>query len=191
MVSASPVYDYCLGSDGVILSVSDDWLKFACVNQAPELTRDVVVGRNVWEFVAGDSTRELYQMMFRRVLRSEQSLVVPFRCDSPDRFRFMKLAIEPTSDQTLQLSGLLVREQSRPRLKLLDRFVERSSQPLGICSVCLRVQIFEEKWIECDQAVDRLDLFHSSELPLLDYRVCPECVALATAPRNTVPGAGA
>jgi hypothetical protein len=191
MDAASPVFDYRLSADGVVLSLGDDWLRFARENGAPELTRDSVIGHSVWEYVAGESTRELYEMMFLRVLDREKLLVLPFRCDSPDRFRFMTLSIEPAQDHTLQLSGRLVRDQARPYLKLLDRLVTRSTDPLGTCSVCLRVKLFEETWVETEEAVERLKLFDSAQLPPLDYRVCPDCAAFATGSIETARGASA
>jgi hypothetical protein len=172
-------FDYAVDGDDIIVSVGDDWLKFARDNGAPELSRNSVIGHSLWEYVSGNSTRELYEVIFRRARDERRTLVLPFRCDSPDRFRFMQLAIESGEGPELRLTGRLLREQPRPYLKLLDRLVTRSSDPLGICSVCLRVQILDTTWVEAQEAVERLRLFDSVELPLLDFRVCGDCVEIA------------
>lgn len=84
MGSVPSTFRYRLDAEAVILSVGDDWLRFPRENGAAELSRDSLLARSVWEFVAGDTTRELYEMMFRRILDSNESLLLPFRCDSAE-----------------------------------------------------------------------------------------------------------
>ena len=191
MGSASTEYGYAVDGDDVIVSLGDGWLLFARENGAPQLCREALVGRSLWEYVAGATTRQLYEAMFRRVRDERRTLALPFRCDSPDLFRFMELAVEPGERGALQLTGRLLREQARPHFNLLDRLVTRSSEPLPICSVCLRVELFGTRWVSAEEAVERLDLFDSAQLPPLDYRVCPACVEAARGRRSDVPGASA
>ncbi|MDH3212197.1 MAG: hypothetical protein OEM05_06905 [Myxococcales bacterium] len=187
----SRVFDYTIDGDDVVVSLGEDWLRFARENDAPELSRESVIGHCLWEYVAGEATCELYGVIFRCVRDERHTLVLPFRCDSPDRFRFMQLAIESGEGRELRIRGRLLREQVRPPLKLLDRLVTRSSDPLAICSVCLRVQILGTTWVEAEEAVERLDLFAFSELPPLDYRVCGDCVVLARGLGADAPASGA
>ena len=93
MSPGSDRFDYALDGSDVIVSLGEAWLRFARENGAPELCRESVVGRSLWEYVTGDTTRQLYQAIFRRVRDRGETLVLPFRCDSPERFRFMELAI--------------------------------------------------------------------------------------------------
>lgn len=187
----SAVFDYSIDGNDVIVSLGDEWLRFARENGARELSRESVIGHGLWEYIAGDTTRELYEVIFRRVRDQGRMLVLPFRCDSPDRFRFMQLAVEPGEGSGLRLGGRLLREQARPHVKLLDRLVTRSSEPLPICSVCLRVQVLGTTWMEADEAAERLDLFGAPELPALDYRVCADCVEIARGLGTQVQGASA
>jgi len=179
MGAGSTRFDYAIDAQDVIVWLGEAWLEFARENCAPELRRESVLGKSLWEYVAGESTRELYEVLFRQVRDEGKTIVLPFRCDSPDRFRFMQLAMAPGEGSRLRLSGRLLRQQTRPHLKLLDRLVTRSSEPLPVCSVCLRVEILGTSWVEADEAVERLDLFSSSELPPLDYRVCADCAETA------------
>jgi hypothetical protein len=101
----SAVCDYAVDGNDVIVSLGDDWLRFARENAAAELSRESVIGHNLWEYVAGNATRELYEVIFRRVRDQRRTLVLPFRCDSPDRFRFMQLAIESGEGPTVLRAG--------------------------------------------------------------------------------------
>ncbi len=182
---ASGAFVYGVDASDTIRSLGDAWLAFARENGAPELTRDAVLGRSLWEFVAGDTTRELYDLIFARVRRERQPVVVPFRCDSPERFRFMQLVVAPASGAALELRGELIREQARPYLPILDRILPRSLEALPMCSVCLRIRIHGSEWVEAEQAVERLALFDSARIPPLDYRVCEDCVRRACPPESS------
>ena len=60
-------FSYSIDRDDTIASVSDSWLEFARENQASELTRDRVVGRRLWSFIAGRETRLLYEDVFLKL----------------------------------------------------------------------------------------------------------------------------
>ena len=188
MTASSPAGDafvYGVDASDTIRSLGDAWLAFARENGAPELTRDTVLGRSLWEFVTGDTSRELYDLIFARVRRERQLVVLPFRCDSPERFRFMQLVVAPGSGAALELRGELIREQARPYLPILDRILPRSVEALPMCSICLKIRIHGSQWVEAEQAVERLSLFESARIPPLDYRVCEECARRARAPEGS------
>ncbi len=157
-----------------IVGVDDDFLAFARQNAAPELTREFLVGRPLWSFVEGEEIRALYRLLFARVREEGSAFVVPFRCDAPDRFRFMELHLEPAEDAVVQCEGRLLREQRRPALPLLDRMLPRASTHFPMCSVCLRLFV-GGSWLEVDEAVRRLDLLAALPPPALDPALCDEC----------------
>ncbi|MDJ0851663.1 MAG: hypothetical protein QNK04_25080 [Myxococcota bacterium] len=183
MSSAPTAFEYGLDGTNAIRAVSDAWIDFARANGAPQLTREAVVGRSLWRFIAGDTTRDLYEVIFARVRRDQERLVLPFRCDSPDRFRFMQLVVAPGTGGGLNLAGILLREQARPYLPILDRLRPRSPGTLPMCSVCMRLQILGNQWVEAVEAVERLDLFDSARLPTLDPRICEDCDRRVRAPQ--------
>lgn len=174
-----PASVYELDAADCISFVSESWLDFARGNGAPELTRERVLGHPLWAFVAGDETRRVYEAIFERVRRMERPVVVPFRCDSPDRFRFMELAIQPSAAGRMECRATLVREQTRPFFSILDRAFPRSERSLPMCSFCRRILVAGAEWLEAEAAVARLDLFDSTRLPRLEYRVCDGCAAVA------------
>jgi hypothetical protein len=166
---------YQIDSQERIVAVGDDWLDFARGNGAPELTAEAVVGACWSDFVADPETRSLYGKIFDRVRLNDAELIVPFRCDSPDRFRFMRLVISPGLGGTLTCLGLLEREQERPFYSILDKAFPRSDRSLPICSLCRKVEVAPKEWLEIEDAVVRLDLLDSTRVPRLEERVCAEC----------------
>ena len=117
----NPACSYFIDADDVLVSVDEEWLAFAKENAAPELTRGRVIGRPLWDFVEGERTRELYRELYERVRSRLTRLSVPFRCDAPDRYRFMRLELEPAAAGAIGCTGVLVREQTRVYLPILDQ----------------------------------------------------------------------
>jgi len=172
------VFAYAIDRDDAVASVSDDWLAFAVENRATDLTRDRVVGRALWDFIAGTETRLLYEGLFRRVREGAEHIELPFRCDSPDRFRFMRLLLAPGSEGSIQCEGVLLREQKRPYYSILDRVFTRSHERITMCSLCKRIHAFELRWLELEDAIRELDLFDSADLPEVTYAVCDACASI-------------
>lgn len=170
-----------------IVAIGDDWLAFARSNGASELTEEAVVGARWSDFVADPETRSLYASIFGRVRSNDAEVILPFRCDSPDRFRFMRLVISPGLEGRLTCLGLLVREQARPFYSILDKAFPRTDRSLPICSLCRRIEVSPSDWLEAEDAVARLDLFDSAQLPRLEERLCSDCRGLAASKLHAAP----
>ncbi len=168
-------FAYSIDAKDTIVSLSDAWLEFARENRASELTRERVIGQPLWSFVSGWETRRLYEEVFVRVRSRKQSIELPFRCDSPDCFRFMRLLLSPGSGDGVECMGILVREQQRPFFSILDRAFPRTSTSLPMCSLCKRIYVFGARWLELEDAIRELDLFGHTRLPRIDYVVCDGC----------------
>ena len=173
-----PTLVYSIDAEDSVASVSDSWLEFARNNRAPELTRDRVLGQTLWRFIAGQETRRLYEELFSRVRTFHKSIEIPFRCDSPDRFRFMHLILDSASQDSIRCEGILIREQERPFFSILDRAFPRTNVTLPMCSLCKRILVFGARWLEVQDAIRELDLFESVSLPELENVVCDDCGAL-------------
>lgn len=179
---------YTIDRDDRLVSVSDSWLEFACENQAPELTRERVVGESLWSFIAGAETRLLFEDVFDHVRTLGEPVALPFRCDSPDRFRFMRLELEAGEQDSIDCKAILVREQARPFYSILDRAFPRTRESLPICSFCKKIYAFQTQWLELEDAIRRLDLFDSAQLPELAQTVCDDC---SSGTRRSADGAAA
>lgn len=165
---------YSLDGSDRILSVSDSWVDFASQNDAPELTRECVLGQCVWDFVAGSRTREVYELLFRSVRRHAATISLPFRCDSPDCLRFMHLQMSSGGDDRVDLAAVLDREERRPHMRIFDRFAPRSDYAFPLCSFCRRIFAFGS-WLEPEEAVRRLGWLESQAPPQIEEDLCPDC----------------
>lgn len=165
---------YEIDADDRITQVSDTWLAFARENDAPGLTREAVVGRPIWDFIAGAETRELYRAILRRVRDEDVQVILPFRCDSPAFRRDMRLVITPGVGGDVRFSGLLVRKLERLHLGVLEPRAPRSSQELAMCSCCKRVAIGAE-WLEPEDAVARFYELGEEPYPSLKQVLCDAC----------------
>ena len=174
-MSAATVYQVdCRDS---IVWVDPTWGEFAKRNGAPQLLAEQVVGRRLPDFVAGDEVRQLWSLVLQRVRDEERSVTLPFRCDSPDRRRFMELDLTPLADGRVELTARLLREEARDRVALLDACVPRSADTLPICSQCKRIQGSEDEWVEVEEGIKQLDLFGAGLLPRLTHVLCDPCLA--------------
>ncbi|MBC8328945.1 MAG: hypothetical protein H8E31_09385 [Planctomycetes bacterium] len=169
---------YRIDSQGRIVDVSLEWLDFARENCAHRLDRQALVGRPLWEFIAGSETRCLYEMVFERVRKEEVTVTLPFRCDSPTLRRFMQLVVRPAPEGWLELEGQVIRTEVRAEVPLLDPSAVRSEEFLNICSWCKKVQRSQDEWIEVEGAIADLELFAAPVLPQLSHGLCPACAVV-------------
>lgn len=181
-----PEYGYSVDGRDRLIRVDDAWLRFATENDAPQLTRDFVCGRPIWDFISGSDTRVLYELLFERVRADGLERRVPFRCDSPNLFRFMELQLGPGEDDGIDLCGVLVREQSRVYCPLLDRALPKGLYRFPACSVCRRVFAYGE-WLEAEEAIQKLGAFESSRPPALEHAICDPCRILMKADEPVAP----
>ena len=168
---------YTIDSEDRLDSVNPAWLEFARENDAIELTADGVVGRSLWEFIAGAETRYLYGLLFRRVRDEASEAAVPFRCDSPSIRRFMIWDLNADTQGGIELRGKLIRSEPREPVYLLDPTVPRTDDFLTICSWCRQVRLPTGRWQEADLAVAAMGLFMVPQLPQLTNETCPACEA--------------
>jgi hypothetical protein len=173
--TSHPTFIHTVDQNDLILDVNDNWLRFAQENEAPHLTRQAVVGRSLWDFIAGPETPHIYQLLMRQVRQGQQRVVFTYRCDSPTLRRYMQMEIVPASRQALEFRNYLLREERRDRVRLLEPTTERNYELLHMCSWCNRVRC-DETWLSVEEAVNYLGLFGAPELPQITHGICPDCV---------------
>lgn len=174
MSAELPTSVHCVDEDDLIVSVDEPWLAFAHRNDVPELTRDSVVGRPLWDFVEGETTQDLYRTVLEAVRSRGTSVRFPFRCDAPDRLRWMEMVIDSLPEGGVAFRSVLHGEASRNSVILLDLRADRSDDVVLLCSLCKKVQCGEE-WLETSEALEALRLFEAVRLPRLVHTVCPAC----------------
>jgi hypothetical protein len=169
-------YEYSVDSCDTITSVSDEWLNFARENNTWELSEGKVVGKNLWSFVGNHETTTMYQIILNNIRTHQREVSLDFRCDSPTSRRTMRLKIFPGNEGAVHFQSLLLDEEKRKYVPLLDSRVGRASSFVIMCSWCNSVQTGEDQWEEIEDAVNRLALAYSPVLPKLAHGICPECL---------------
>ncbi len=159
----------------IITHVNDAWEAFARENRADHLASEHVVGTSLWRHIGDLETKELYRAILARVRSKRLVLALPYRCDAPDRRRFMELRISPTGSDEVEFASRIVREEQRNPVRLLESDAERSDEFVRMCSWCKKVKTSD--WVEVEEAVRELGLFHRLRLPQITHAICPNCLA--------------
>jgi hypothetical protein len=163
---------YEIDGDGIVVECGGAWDAFARANGAPGVTAAHVVGRPIWDFVAGSSTQQLWHELLAGA-RRRRGVVIPFRCDAPDRRRYLVMTIEPRAGRTLLLASAVAREEARPAQPWLDPGVARTEDTVVSCSWCRRFAV-DDAWLEVEDAVARAALLEGVT-PSISHGVCPRC----------------
>jgi hypothetical protein len=163
-----------------LVRVNEAWVDFAIENGCPDLTRDRIIGRNLFDLITGEEVRQLYMAILHSVEVRPRAVTLDYRCDAPDRRRFLRMSIEPGSQGTVRFLNRILREEVRVPVPLLAPQARRSQELLGICSVCKCVRC-DDSWLEVEEAVNAMNLFNQDALPQLTHSLCPRCYAVARA----------
>lgn len=174
------VFIHAVDAEGSLRAINDEWVEFARENGARWLSRDYVVGRALWDFMAGRETRHLSRLLLETALKEGRRIRVPYRCDSPGLCRFMEMEIVPAGGGLVEFRSSILKVEQREPVLLLDPGAPRSGEFLTICSWCRRARV-ASRWVELDEAVKTLGLFSSSSLPQLTHGICQECSELVAA----------
>jgi hypothetical protein len=175
VAAAQRTFDYQLDPQDTIEWVSEDWLAFARENGAAGLELKAVLGKQLWEFIADEPTRQLYRNVFTMVRATDQPKVVPFRCDSPTLRRFMRLEVRHRPSCGLDLKSILVRAEPCERQGLLDANTRLSNDRVTMCSCCKFLLIEPLGWLSLAEANRLQQLDREGKRPQVRYDVCPSC----------------
>ena len=170
-----PHYQYRVDADDKIVWLNSLWLGFARENDAVGLIEESVLGRSIWDFVAGDVTRKLYLEVHSRVRSSGKPAVLPFRCDSPSLQRQMRLTITSEDTGQLMYDSVLVGTKPQRSLRVLDPAQPRSKSFLTMCSCFKRILLEPAGWLDVLEIAIKLRLLEAQEAPEIRYTMCPDC----------------
>lgn len=173
-LSKNPVF-YEIDADDRIIGVSDNWLRFAAANEAPDLTPQAVIGKSLWTYIQGRSVRYLYREIFSDIRERHRSVVFPFRCDSPGTLRFMELSCQAHAGHSIRFTAQLLREEARHTDRKSHERLSDLKAPVRVCSWCKRVHHSDDAWIEIGSAVNGHRLLERAETSEVTHGVCPDC----------------
>ena len=165
---------YAIDEEDRLIRVDDGFYRFAAENDWEGA--DAVLGRSLWDFVAGHDVKRVQRLLLRRIREGVREIELPFRCDSALVRREMDIRIAANRTGRIVLfSARLCAERPREEpQRLLDPRYPREDDFLRMCAWCDRFLVKGE-WVEVEEAAKRLGLFRRSELRTLDHGICPQC----------------
>jgi len=176
--SNNPCETYKYGVDGndILLDVSENWQSFSTENAGGEACFPKnIIGSSLWRHISEWETRELYRTILERVRRDNRLASFPFRCDSPDKRRLLNLVVIPKEGNGINFESHVLRTELREPVALLSGKVERSEELLRVCSMCKKIAIANNEWVEVEIAVKQLGLFEKAVMPKFTHGVCQSC----------------
>lgn len=166
---------YRINAADIIEDVNDAWRRFAIENDAPLLATEVI-GRSIWNYIVGPEVRHIYASAFERVRKQHCQMSFPFRCDSPELYRAMRLSISPMSEGHIEFCSVLETIRTQPRtLDILQRKSGSLLSPIvQMCSWCKAIEI-GSTWKPIEQAIEELCLLTQESMPRVMHALCDSC----------------
>lgn len=180
LLNAIPDISYIVDREYRIIAYNQKpWNEFALHNRAARLQiPSHVIGKSILDFMEGQETRESYRKYLDMVFAGEREKVIfPFRCDAPDKRRFMRMHITPVIvDEEIVavlFHSLLIKEEARQRAESLTGPVSNGvSRSLQICSYCKNVKPQRtEVWM----TIEDYEQQFGNEPVIQVHTICPVC----------------
>ena len=172
----SETYSHKVDKKGIIVSVSDNWQSFAEENLgASTCLPENVIGTHLLDHIHDPETKHLYELILQKVRKYRHKAIFSFRCDAPDKRRFLKLSVIPLKDDAIEFKSQIVRTELREFVELMRSDIERSEDLLRICSMCKKISLSETQWEEVEVVIQKMRLFEMEVLPQLTHGLCKTC----------------
>lgn len=180
---SQPPVIYGIDERDRIVLIDGAWDAFAVANHAEHVISSQVLHTSLWEHCRGAMVEQVYRNLLQRVRVTKRPIEFIYRCDAPERRRFIRMCITKREDQPLiTFMNQIVREELRPYQALLDVTAPRRSDELvAMCSWCNKVRVDESGWYEVEDAIAALKLFERDACPEITHTICPSCLARSEA----------
>ena len=157
------MWAYELSGQNRIFAVSESWDSFADSNDGSLAGSYNVIGRPIWGFVAGLTTKSFLNAAFFSVRSAQTPISLFHRCDSPQERRHFKMLIEPLHTAGLRVSHVQIDAiQHRSAT-----YTPQTRDDMVCCSQCLRWRL-SSVWEELN--------IHSAHVRTpVEFDVCPQC----------------
>ena len=179
---------YVVAPDFTIRAIGpQSWRTFAEANATPALADSPgIVGKSLFEFIAGDEVQAWYRRCFDAIARDERrSLTFEYRCDGPDCARECRLSISAIGGKGAPrgylFQSVVLHERVRPPVTLFEpeqmlaAVQAQAHLPiLTLCGICQRLHADKEadSWIEAEEYYRR----GGSGDVRISHGICPRCV---------------
>ena len=174
-IPAGIVVEYWIDAADIVTEVGESWAGFARDNDAAELA-DRMPDKTLWDYFGTEEIRDLWRLLVERVRSTQTPARVPLRCDAPHARRWFDMAVTPRPDGWVHFRSVLVFEERREPVTLLDPHSERDghAQPIPLCSWCGRGQ-HGSAWLDIEELVRAARLLEQTSMPPIDYGICSPC----------------
>jgi len=162
---------YVLDLQNRIISIGGEWDAFADENDGTKLTLKDVQGRPIRDFIKGDATIMWVEALLQYSRILGKIVDRPYRCDSPDLKRFMRMRIVPEQCGVLHIEHELLSTQPRSTPIYIQYGGITMNGAKLRCSICGRLNI--TGWTE-----PRGNHTNASGVIVVDYTVCENCQRL-------------
>lgn len=170
----SKIY-YVVDDQGTILDIGGDWQEFidkSGVEDGQSMADYNMIGKNLFDFIANETVRDLYRELHRKALEGE-ICKFSYRCDGPDVARIARMELAPNKIGVKYTSTIL---KEMPHEMDGPISINRERDLLvRMCSICKQTQIPErgDEWFPVEEYLKRLHIPHT-----LSQSVCPKCTKL-------------
>ncbi len=180
---------YWLDKDNTIRKVDDFWDdSMDSESWSDRACSKTIIGRHLFDFICDDPTRMYVSALVQLVRIIPQCLFRPYRCDTPNSKRYMRMIVSPEENDLVRVSHELLHCEPLPKKisfltqnctenKSLKR--RNGTEYLGVshirCSLCNRLQpIGTNLWQEVDTLSDLMATTQDT-VPVV-YGICPSCI---------------
>lgn len=165
---------YRINASADLVYVDENWAGFLAENGSGRTVPDAFLGSCLWNHFSDASTINLYQALIARARRLDREVIVPFRCDAPDRRRYMQMHVRSVAAGEIEFCSVLLREEPRTAVALLNSRALRSQEMIRMCSWCKKIHV-GDSWREVEEAIGILNLFEVPSLPRITHTICRDC----------------
>jgi hypothetical protein len=166
---------YTLDADDTIVTVAGDWDRTALANGGEAVLAARIIGRRLNDFITGDITRMFVHTMLMSARTLQREVSRPYRCDTPQLRRLMRMSIEPHADGRLDVHHWQLAQDPVPQpIPVVAAAGGSAAAFIKRCSMCNRIRVGQE-WVEVGSARQEPSLTGIASLMVV-YGVCPECL---------------
>lgn len=168
-------YTHIIDAEDKIISIDDNWIKFASENNFRNFDPNSVIGRNLFDFISGLEVKQIYRILVGRVRNTGNPCVLLYRCDSPYLIRYMQMTIKPMQNKHVLFENELIEVQERQPVSInYDETDPSENSFLVMCSWCKKIKS-DDEWVDMEMYLN-LNQFLNNEINLrITHGVCGEC----------------
>lgn len=179
-------FHYCIDHADRLIVEDDAWDRFALENDAAHLISSVVNGKSIWKFITGSETRHLYDLVLQKIRATNQSITIPFRCDSCALLRYMNLTLKPLEGGGIAFCTTITNLKHRENQMMFEASSGKSSMLIKMCSMCKKIKIADDNWLELEEAMQTQGYMEVKTPPQISHGLCPICYKITLETINQI-----